>query len=113
MSLKIEDNALRATISSLLTPAEVSRIATMIGFNSKANFTPGEYAALLEQTTRIVVAHVSGAGQQSQAISLRERAQPIVDETLSKECKRTPRDCSYIELPPFLQRWLSSILSGV
>jgi hypothetical protein len=112
MSCEIQASSLRGAISQFLTPAKISEIATAIGFDSGANFTPGEYASLLDKTTKIVLGKL-----REDLHSLNPEPAPlkivthIVDEMLSKECKRVPQDDSFPDIPFCLQNLLTSILS--
>jgi hypothetical protein len=117
MSLEIQRCALRDVISQFLTPTKISEIATENGFSSKANFTPNEYAYLLERTTTIVLEKLQNNPRSQDQKNSKETVISIVDETLSKECKRIPEDGSFpdmaVDITSHLWNLWASFLSKI
>ena len=105
MSSEISSSSLRDTVSQFLTPAKISEIAIGVGFNSEANFTPSEYAFLLDRTTKIVVEQLRKDSHYQDRRDIQiKMVTPIVDETLSKECKKMPYDEAFPDVTPVCLR---------
>jgi hypothetical protein len=113
MTFEMHIDSLRSTVSQFLVPIKISEIAVRIGFDIKADFTPGEYRCIVNQTTTIVLERLKrNPHSQGQNTISRETVMPIVDEILSEQCKLAPKNTlfPYHETPPILRNGLASLL---
>jgi hypothetical protein len=111
MSNEIYATSLKDTVSQFLTPTKISEIATRIGYDSKANFTPGEYASLLDRTIKVILKQLKNdLHYPNQGDEHLKMVTSIVDETLSKECNKVPYDEAFPDIPAFFHNLITSIL---
>lgn len=107
MCSEIQNTSCQRDISRFLTPDKISEIATRIGLSTKARLTPNEYNCLLKMTTTLALEKINRNGGDSSQ-GLREKAAPIVDELLNKQCKRD--NTSQEVMPQVIQDLWASVL---
>ena len=111
-SVGIQSSSLRGDISQFLTPTKISEIAIRIGLDSRASFTPNEYQSLLDKAVTVAFEklRIGGSSQMQDDVS-RKSVIFVVDELLSKVCKKNLE--TYDIVPQFFQNFCASFLWNI
>ena len=105
MSSGIQNNYLQKGVSQFLTPAKISEIATRIGLNAGASFSPNEYRCLEKICTSLALEKMNCTNGFT-AQSLSEKVTTIVSDLIEKQCQKD--DSAQEVMPQFLQDFLAT-----